>query len=156
MTALRQDDAPRGFVTKAEHYAALRQIDELQEELAQYRDALGEMVDEHRVMLVRAFLASKKPSNGQARWASGQMAKALIVLVERGSVSRSQFGRLGPKDWENGTKVLMHHLRAQLERLGAPTPAIETTYGFGYAMTPEARQWLRERVPEAFKTGGAP
>lgn len=55
---------------------------------------------------------------------------------------------------EECVRVTMTKLRASLVRKGAPRMIAAAPWG-GYLLTQDVREWLRERVPEAFpKAGG--
>lgn len=153
MSLARQEhDAPRGFVTKSEHYAALAEIDRLRDEVAQYREALACDVRAERLAAVRMWMRSSSSRKG--RYASQQMAEMLIALVARPVLTHAAItAALYPDkdDPENGAKVTVCHLKAQLVALGGPSGPIINMRATGYALTPEARAWLKQACPEAFK-----
>ncbi len=144
MTALRQeDDAPRGIVTWAEHSAALREIATLRAELDQYREALAADIAHHRLNVVRMELALGRRAGGVV----------LLLLDHDRALNGEQIAtNLGVSRECVRTHVTRIRIRFR-ERAGI-VDAISTDRRGLYAFTKDARQWLSERVPEAFRNGG--
>lgn len=144
-------DGPRGFVPRAELYAALKRVDELEAEVAELRAELRPKRDHELV----GRLCETGFSFGQS------LVLALLVNgrgpVETGKLIRD--GGIGTI-WDAGRerdtdnlnqclKVQMSHLRHRWRRLGGPADPIRTVRLVGYVMTAEARRWCLERVGRA-------
>lgn len=129
-----------GLVPMHEYRRVVEERDALKDEVAYLRSETGEDTSAARVSAVRAAL--RVPA---------RVARLLICLVSAPAHSAVRFARLeesGPYTL-GSAKVQMHRLRARLAALGVPD-AIETIWGLGYRLTPEARAWLRQHVPDAF------
>jgi hypothetical protein len=156
MSLARDHDGPRGFVSKSEHYAALAEIDRLRDELAQYRESLAADIRADRVVAVRHWMRTC-PNVGLRTATALLSAQLLIALFDAKSVlthgftAETVFDRSNSDDVNNLAKVVICRIRAQLKALGAPPNPITTLYCVGYALTPEARAWLKQACPEAFK-----
>lgn len=128
-------EAPRGFVSMAEHHRALETIDRLRDELA---DA--------KRRYVRGLQPEQIARVGEQFGIARHVSATLIALVS------GVFVRSAPGDAE---KVRVCIIRKRLAALGIGGDAIFTAYGLGYRMKPEARQELCNRFPEAFESKGA-
>lgn len=145
MSALEQD-APRGFVSKAEHYKALAEIDRLKDLLAcTRRHKVSRSHPLHgRVLGLRDLLPNLQPTP----------CLMLLDLADHGAATNDELMHLGSTD-AGSVKVHMHRARKAMSEAGGPVDAIATRHRIGYAMSEEARAWLKERAPEAFQTQGA-
>lgn len=151
MSALA-DDAPRGFVPKADYYKALAEIERLRDELADLKNRPAE----------KALL--RTPPAERARWEAYNRALGLtrsqaaaldaIVKAYPLALDRAELIRkhkvVSPKCFD----VFLWRVRQALNEAGAPQGAIQTIRSIGHRITPEAHQWLRQRVPDAFETEG--
>jgi hypothetical protein len=130
------EEEPRGFVSKAEYYRALAEIDRLKEELAHQRTQALPEVDMASIVAVKRAVPMQK-----------QCAKLLLLLLRRPEVTHG--GLVDGADLVDSRelKVLICLLRRSLRKGGAPAGCIETHWGMGYSLSPQGRQWLLERAP---------
>lgn len=147
MTA-QPDDAPRGFVPKAELYKALAEIDRLREELAAFRAAHRHESEDVRIGKLRCALRL-----------SPQESAALLALWDSPkplTPASRLYLRLGmPADRQ--VNVVVCKANRKLRQQGGPEYVIAglTGHGGGLFVTDEGRAWLAERVPEVFAKGAA-
>ena len=129
-----------GLVPMHEYRRVVEERDALKDEVAYLRSETGEDMSAARVSAVRVALGVPV-----------RVARLLLCLAGAPTHAAVRFCKLeesGPYTL-GSAKVQMHRLRVRLAALGAPD-AIETIWGMGYRLTPEARAWLRQHVPDAF------
>lgn len=141
-------DGPRGFVPRAELYAALKRVDELEAEVAYLKDELAAARNDPELALrIRAALPGL----------TLRQAKILTVLYEARAVVvyEALFTLVGsrprkeyPLDPYATLKSNVCWLRQKLGSMGAPD-TIQTVFGFGYVMTRFGRAWIDERIKPA-------
>lgn len=138
-------DAPRGFVTAAEHYKALAKIDALEAELQEAREALEEATGAH--VSIRMRLALPSLTFREAAIVSA-LYQASSVVTYQALYNAAPHGRRrveDPLDPYGTVKTVTCWTRKKLRCLGAPD-TIQTYSGHGYALTRFGREWLRERL----------
>lgn len=151
MSALQQD-APRGFVTKTEHYKALARIDTLREQVSELREQLAAAKGAGLVGFIRIAIPALSPM--ESRFLAA-LYTAKSYLTYRAVYGSSEAWRSnGDADQENVVKCHICHMRRKLRDLRAP-PTIETAYGLGYRLTPEGRRWLDDMISRATDDPGA-
>ena len=139
-------DAPRGFVSKAEHYRALDRIETLQEQVSELSEALSEARGERLSLKVRNAVPALTEMQACFVAALYQACPRLIAmggLYESGSRWKR---KTEVEDCYGLVKTHIHYARRKLAALGAPQGAIVTAYGSGYRLSKEAHQWLSERI----------
>jgi hypothetical protein len=129
------EDAPRGFVPMADYLRLQRRLDALEELLACHEAAAGK---DMALLFVEAFTISPQRARLLACLADGRLHSFETLMNFAGCGS------------EIVLKTQIFHLRKAIEAHGAPLGAIVSSWATGYQMSQEGRQWLRERVPEAF------
>ena len=142
-TAIAVDFAPRGLVSKAEYYKALRRIDELEAELAELTRVLGR--DKQSALTGAIHSAIDGLSPMQAAFLATLYRSGNTFLSQDGIYARGRFRRCEGQG-ATSFKVGLWHLRRALDACGAPSGAIENSYGLGYRLRENARVWLQERL----------
>lgn len=144
MTALRtEDEGPRGFVPRAELYRALQRVEDLEGELAEskrlLREVLGDRVRDAAMSLPTMTLC--RAGVFCALYATPGFAsyEALALGAEAGR-------RIKDADGAHEVKTWIHYLRKSLEVAGCPPNPIKNSWGVGYMLSDEARQWFANRV----------
>ena len=138
MTALRQeDDAPRGFVTKAEHYRALARIEELEDALAESKGAAGVNPELQMRVQTRFGLTSLESEVLTLLMSHNELGKEYMFSVI--------WGMGGQRSDHPEPKILdvyVCKLRKRLADKEAPAGIIETIWGKGWRIAPQHRAWF--------------
>jgi hypothetical protein len=147
--AMQDDDGPRGFVPKSEHYKALQRIEALEEELRARRldDRVGASQDQIGWLRVRLGLSLQQAT-----------ILAAVVSANKPAVARDYLCDLAgvPDDKQIG--VVVWNINGKLQRMGAPPHTLSAPRGsqsVGYSVKAEGLSWIRHHVPEAFADKGA-
>lgn len=120
------------------------QIEDLQEQVRYLRERLADLAGtEDQLTAVRASLGL-----------SPRLAKVLLLLLNAARPVRTEAIYVNVFEHDNGdgpvlecVKVAMCRLRAEILKRSGPPKAITCAFGTGcYSLTPEARQWLGERL----------
>lgn len=146
MTALRQeDDAPRGFVPKADYFRALARIEDLEHELAASRAAVAANPETQMQVQLRFGLTPLE-------------ARLLGLLLAHKELGRdfafsTIWGMGGQRSDSPSPKMLDVYLckiRKRLSGIGAPADIIETIWATGWRIAPQHRAWFDAQL------GGTP
>ena len=139
------DDAPRGFVAKADFQRLQAKCDLLECEIAELRASL-------RPDLSVIFAAHLPITRAQARYL---VAFYVRDLASRDYLYEAIYGLRENAPEPRIVDVQVCLLRQRMKRTSAPDPFIRTIWGSGYALTPEGRAWLEANIPELFTKGAA-
>ena len=137
MTALPAEE-PRGFVPRADLYAALRRVDALKAE----RDELRAKLD----AICGANLGAAIVKLGFAKCEAALLAALLARPLQPTAalIAAYQADRSDAKaDIDNLVKVRICNTRRRIRSLGGPADAIQTLWASGYALTDAGRAWLQ-------------
>ena len=142
MTALRsEDDAPRGFVPRAELYRAQQRIEALEAELEAARDTLGQILGQDvRLKFLQAGFTRCEAALIAAMWARPLQPSAAMVAAYSHSRSADD------ADIDNLVKVRVCNIRKKARAYGCPGDPVETLWGSGYALSEIGRQWFSDRI----------
>lgn len=140
MSALPVDDAPRGFVPKADYYRVLAECDRLRDELAEMRERFSSprYPQDPKQIIALCDALHCKPAQ----------SSTFIRLVDGEVVRRGK----NP----NATKQHLHYLRIAISGAGGPPRAIRTVRGVGYEITNEGRAWALEALAEPLSARSEP
>lgn len=140
MTALRQeDDAPRGFVPKAELYRALQRIDELEAQLAAIRGQGDAEAQEGYEALLRFAI----PCSPQASRIFADLLRSKRLVHHRQDLAE----RYEMTD-VNQVSVLIWKLNHDALMAGGPRLAGGRRGSGGIMLQPGAREWVAQRIEE--------
>lgn len=141
-------DSARGMAPRSELYRALARIDELRAELAEANERLQDWTGKSaRLALMEAGF-----TRGQAYMIASMLHGRPTPIDTMVEAMRDAMRTPDNTDMDNVAKVQVCLIRKRAAKLGAP-PFFKTLWGEGYALTPEALAWLRERAPRAFEKG---
>ena len=148
--ARTEDDAPRGFVPRSDLYNALRRLDAALAE----RDELRAKLDAITGATFIAHFANLGFHSCEAQilaamWVRDLQPSAALVTAYNSGRSDEE------SDVRNLVKVRIWAIRQRAKRLGCPCELVRNIYAVGYALTPEGRAWLSQRIPELFEKGAA-
>jgi hypothetical protein len=133
-----------GLVDEREYLRVVRERNDLAERVAWHESEAAEDRAAARVAALHARL------NVPPSW--GRM---LLALAHCRTVRWERLEEAG--GFTHGSaKVQAHRLRDRLRAAGAPETTIIAVRGIGYRLTEEARDWLRQHVPDAFPASKEP
>lgn len=149
MSAALADDAPRGFVPMREYLRLQRRCDELEERIAELSEAERDTIDAALIWTARNRLRLTEQECKVVLFLVGCRAPALRADIAEASNMGNSEGQLS---------VVTHKINRKLSVDGAPAYCVRGFYGSGgrYGLTEQGREWLKERIPEAFKQGAKP